>query len=124
METCYYCEEPLNVVFNPEGGGVEDVGGDVYFCTDCQRWQCNTEECGCVCELSDDDLYSQITGDMSTSEVVEMGLESLKNEITGIWHEVDMGGFQVKYMPYLITDAEKIDKLTSAIYEYARRNDR
>ena len=126
METCYYCEEPLNVVFNPEGGGVEDVGGDVFFCDDCQRWQCNTEECGCVCSLTDGDLYSSFTGDMTASEVLEIGLEDLTVHIAELWGDTGfMDGFQYKYLPHLGTsDQERIKIISETIYGYARRNDR
>jgi hypothetical protein len=125
METCYYCEEPLNVVFNPEGGGVEDVSGDVYFCDDCHRWQCNTQECGCVCSMTDGDLYSSFTGDMTASEVLEIGLEDLNVHIAELWRDTGfMDGFQYKYLPHLASDQERIKALAETIYEYARSYDR
>ncbi len=121
---CYLCEKSLGVVFNEKTGVLESASSNAYFCSNCHRWMCdNTSECGCVCSITDDDLYSDITGDASTFEVVEMGLDALKNEITGIWNEVDMNGFQIKYMPHLTTDSEKIDRLTLTIYEYAVREE-
>jgi len=49
---CYFCGEEEEV--NLE---TDDVG--MYFCDDCQRWQCNTSECGCMCSATDDELFEK-----------------------------------------------------------------
>jgi hypothetical protein len=50
---CYFCgeEEEVN---NLE---TDDVG--MFFCDDCQRWQCNTSECSCMCSATDDELFEK-----------------------------------------------------------------
>ena len=73
MEACYYCETAGNE--------------ESYYCNDCQRWQCNTETCGCVCSITDGDLYSSFTGDMTASEVLEIGLEDLNVHIAELWRD-------------------------------------
>ena len=117
MTRCYWCEQPLDIIFNE--GVVEDASGDSFYCDFCEQYQHNSEECGCFCDFSDGEIYSRITGMMPPSEVIEIGLEAIKVELTGIW-KTDMDGFQDKYMPYLIKDEDKIDKLASTLYEYAK----
>ena len=76
--------------------------------------------------MTDGDLYSSFTGDMTASEVLEIGLEDLNVHIAELWRDTGfMDGFQYKYLPHLgTTDQERIQIISETIYEYARRNDR
>ncbi len=111
MKTCYYCET------------LSDEGS--YYCDDCHRWQCNTQECGCVCSMTDGDLYSNFTGDMTASEVLETGLENLTVHIAELWRDTGfMDGFQYKYMPHLPSDQDRIKIVAETIHEYAAEAER
>ena len=116
---CYWCEMLLDITFNE--GVVEDAGGDTFYCDSCEQYQHNSEECGCLCELTDEELYNRFTGSLATSEVLEMGLEGIRKEVVTLW-ATNMDGFQDKFMPYAIKDEEKIDKASQTIYEYALKD--
>ena len=74
--TCYFCDE-----FEIAGPDFDDIS--MFFCDDCQRWQCNTEECGCVCSTTDGELFDWFV-DVLTSpqELVNSGLKNLKVAVT------------------------------------------
>ena len=55
----------------------------MFFCDDCQRWQCNTEECGCVCSVTDGELFDWFVDALtSPQELVNSGLKNLKAAVT------------------------------------------
>jgi hypothetical protein len=62
--TCYFCEEQEETI-EPDGGGM-------FFCDDCQRWQCNSEDCACVCAITAEQLFERFV-DAATSpqEVID-----------------------------------------------------
>ena len=109
MAFCYYC--------NTQNAAI--------CCHECGRWQCDSDvngDCKCVCLLTDADLYSQFTGDMSPSDVLDIGLANLTAEIAGLWQDTScMDGFDLKYRPDLGSDQERIKALAATIYEYARK---
>jgi len=68
--TCYFCEEQEEI------SNFEQDDISMFFCDDCQRWQCNTEECGCVCSATDGELFDWLV-DAGTSpqEIILLGVE-------------------------------------------------
>jgi len=88
--TCYFCDEQESV------SNFEQDDISMFFCDDCQRWQCNTEECGCVCSASNEELFGWLV-DAGTSpqEIILLGVENLTISIADL---IKQDSFSIKSM--------------------------
>jgi len=100
--TCYFCDEP-----DPD-----------YHCGDCNRGQCNSEQCGCLCERTQSELFDIFTeGGPSAEEVVSEGLNSLKVQVWDLILNSEDLSLKVLTQPWS-------DRIAEAVYSEAQRKEK
>ena len=83
---CYFCNEEEEV------SNFEQYNIDMFFCNDCQQWQCNTEECGCLCKLNQAQWFEMLVDNgTSPKEILAYGIEDLKNKTWDLILSSDIG---------------------------------
>jgi len=103
---CYFCDEQEEVSIFEQ----DDIS--MFFCDDCQRWQCNTEECGCVCSATNEELFDWLV-DAGTSPQ-EIVLSGLGNLIISCKELTKQDSFYLKSM-------ETSDEIAERIYTEAQK---
>ena len=107
---CYFCGEEEEV------NNLETDDAGMYFCDDCQRWQCNTSECGCMCSATDDELFDALV-DAGTSprELVDSGVQNLRESMKELVKQPGFGKF------YMASNPHYVDTLAVRIYQEAEK---
>ena len=108
---CYFCDEQEEV------NNLEQDDTWMFFCDDCQQWQCPTEECGCICSTTDADLFDELV-DAGTSpqELVNSGLKNVKISVKELIQQHDS---YRKF--YLDSNRNYTDVISIRIYDEAKR---
>ena len=103
--TCYFCM----------GRILENDPDPEYHCGDCNRWACNTEQCGCLCERTQSELFDIFTeGGPSAEEVVSEGLKQFKVQVWDLILNSEDLSLKVLTQPWS-------DRIAESVYSEAQR---